>query len=283
MKKYLILITLLILAISISSCKVTPDKVEETVSPTTARSKPSPTVSESSVPTTNPTPTATEDSTPVKTQTPVPTLAPTQTPTSEPTKAPTQAPTQTPKPTPVPTPNPTPVVKDYNNQVTKASLSYGGIDDLGRTISLEGQVPETRNNKYVGIFYFLWLGAHGTAGPYDNTKIVDTFPDALNNENRWGPRYAHHFWGEPLFGYYRANDQWVMRKHVQMLTDADVDFLVFDTTNATGGKTVAAFENEGGGNNTYVSAALDLLKILDEYYKKGYDVPKVAFYTNSNS
>ena len=38
--------------------------------------------------------------------------------------------------------------------------------------------------------------------------------------------------GEPLFGYYLASDEWVMRKHLQMLTDAGIDFTVFDTTNA---------------------------------------------------
>ena len=75
------------------------------------------------------------------------------------------------------------------------------------------------------------------------------------------------FWGEPLFGYYTSDDEWVMRKHVQMLTDADVDYLVFDTTNAF----------------TYTSQALKLMAILDEYAGDGWDVPQVAFYTNSSS
>lgn len=58
-----------------------------------------------------------------------------------------------------------------------------------------------------------------------------------------------------------------MRKHVQMLTDADVDFLVFDATNGY----------------TYTKQALKLMSILDEYQKAGWDVPQVVFYTNSNS
>ncbi len=40
-----------------------------------------------------------------------------------------------------------------------------------------------------------------------------------------------HFCSEPLFGYYTSDDEWVFRKHVQMLTDASVDFIVIDTTN----------------------------------------------------
>jgi hypothetical protein len=227
-----------------------------------------------------PTPSKTVDATETVTEEPD-TPSPTQEQTATPTPNPTSTPTQIPTPTPTPTPTAAPV--EFENSVTYASLSYGGIDSLGREISLEGQVPAKRDGRYVGIFYFLWIGAHGTSGPYDNTKIVETWPDALTNEARWGPLYAHHFWGEPLFGYYRSSDPWVMRKHVQMLTDAGIDFLVFDTTNANGNPSSGPFTSNGGNNNTYISAALDLLKILDEYYKKGHDVPKVAFYTNSNS
>ncbi len=171
---------------------------------------------------------------------------------------------------------------DYNNQVSDYSLSYGGTDALGRELSTQSKVGGVQKDKYVGIFYFLWLGAHGS-GLYDNTEIVNTYSDALSNTSRWGGVGAAHFWGKPLFGYYSANDAWVLRKHVQMLTDADVDFVVFDTTNATGTSTNSGFTSNGGGNNTYIAAALAFTQILDEYYKKGWDVPKVAFYTHSNS
>ncbi|MFR1518815.1 MAG: dockerin type I domain-containing protein [Clostridia bacterium] len=171
---------------------------------------------------------------------------------------------------------------DYHNQVTKYSTSYGGVDGLKRTLLLETSGTGSKKDKCVGLFYFLWMGAHGTA-LYDNTKIVNTYADALRNQGRWGNIGTFHFWGEPLFGYYVSSDQWVMRKHIQMLTDADVDFLVFDTTNASGGKTTQPVTNNGGGNNTYVANALAMLKLLDEYSKAGWDVPQVAFYTNSNS
>ena len=171
---------------------------------------------------------------------------------------------------------------EYRNQVTEYSTSYGGTDALGRTLGLESDVGAPKAEKYVGLFYFLWMGAHGTQ-LYDNTKIVETYADALRNQGRWGSVGTFHFWGEPLFGYYVSSDEWVIRKHVQMLTDADVDFLVFDTTNSTGTPTTQAVTSNGGGNNTYVANALAVMKILDEYYKAGWDVPKVAFSTNSNS
>ena len=33
-------------------------------------------------------------------------------------------------------------------------------------------------------------------------------------------------------GYYLADDDWVIRKHAQMLTDAGVDVIIVDLTNA---------------------------------------------------
>ncbi len=171
---------------------------------------------------------------------------------------------------------------EYQNQVTQYSTSYGGTDALGRVLSLEGTVSQPKKEKYVGLFYFLWMGAHGT-DLYDNTKIINTYSDALWNESRWGNVGTFHFWGEPLFGYYVSSDRWVIRKHVQMLTDADVDFLVFDTTNANGKPTTKPVTNSGGGNNTYVANALAMLEILDEYYQEGWDVPQIVFYTNTHS
>ncbi|GGD64204.1 fibronectin type III domain-containing protein [Paenibacillus nasutitermitis] len=151
-------------------------------------------------------------------------------------------------------------------------VSYGnlaGMDDLGRILPRDGQVPAERSGKYVGIFYFLWMGSHGTAGPYDVTQIRATDPGAVNNGSSplWGALQAWHFWGKPLYDYYLSDDAWVLRKHVQMLTDAKVDFLVFDATNAF----------------TYKTVYDKLFAIMDEYRLKGYKVPKVAFYTNSSS
>ncbi len=150
--------------------------------------------------------------------------------------------------------------------------ALAGVDDLGRVLPMNDTVPNSREGeRYVGIFYFLWQGQHGTSGPYDNSKL-ENIEGALSSESGWieaggGAVGSHHFWGEPLFGYYTSDDEWVMRKHVQMLTDADVDFLVFDATNGY----------------TYAKQALKLMSILDEYQKDGWDVPQVVFYTNSNS
>lgn len=165
------------------------------------------------------------------------------------------------------------VVTDDDNYANTAALTERAsraVDDLGRVLVNETTATQKRDGKYVGLFYFLWLGEHGTA-LYDNTEIAKV-EGALESEKAWmkaggGPVNAFHFWGKPLFGYYKSSDKWVMRKHVQMLTDAGIDFLVFDTSNGP----------------TYANNALALMKILKEYQDQGWNVPKVCFLTNTNS
>ncbi len=160
----------------------------------------------------------------------------------------------------------------YTGTYSSVNGTYGGVDDLGRYLTADSDTTAPRNGRYVGIFYFLWQGEHGTSGPYDNTKIVANNPSAINSESNWyaaggGAQGAHHFWGEPLFGYYTSSDTWVMRKHLQMLTDANVDFICFDATNGY----------------TYTARVKQLIGVWYEYLLQGYNVPKIVFYTNTNS
>lgn len=160
----------------------------------------------------------------------------------------------------------------YEGPFAEVNGALGGTDDLGRTLASSSEVGELRADRTVGVFYFLWIGEHGTDGPYDNSAIVEANPDAIKSESRWlkaggGPQQAHHFWGEPLFGYYLSSDKWVMRKHLQMLVDAGVDYIVFDTTNAV----------------TYDARVKEIIAIWYEYLEMGVNVPKISFYTNTNS
>ncbi|MED5020820.1 hypothetical protein P9847_26515 [Paenibacillus chibensis] len=146
---------------------------------------------------------------------------------------------------------------------------YGGIDALGRELPRQEHTGGTRPEKYVGLFYFLWLGQHGKEGPFDNSRILETWPSAVLDPHHpaWGPEEVYHFWGEPLYGYYLNDDAWVLRKHMQLLTSAGVDFIVFDTTNAS----------------TYKPVYEVLFRVMDELSKQGFPVPKFAFYTNTES
>ncbi len=157
------------------------------------------------------------------------------------------------------------------DKITEKEVTVNGslvcMDDLGRSVVSAGE-----SEKLVGVFYFLWQGQHGKDYLYDNTRIVASNPDAIKSEEEWmasggGNVGEFHFWSEPLFGYYTSDDEWVLRKHVQMLTDASVDFIVIDTTNAF----------------TYSQSAKKLIGIWHEYLLEGWNVPKIAFYTNSYS
>ena len=123
--------------------------------------------------------------------------------------------------------------------------------------------------RLVGLFYFLWLGEHGRQGPYDVTKILAADPDAGRKpgSSQWGGIGVYHHWGEPLYGYYFSDDEWVVRRHMKLIMQAGVDFIFFDTTNS--------FVYEHNANL--------VMRVLKEYHDAGWKVPKVMFYTNSDS
>lgn len=143
-------------------------------------------------------------------------------------------------------------------------LNITGTDDFGRVISpVDGKVNADR---YVGMFYFLTLGQHTNhTGIYDIDEITygSTYDKAFTDYNTpITPLGSAHFWGKPVFGYYNSLDPWVMRKHIEMLTMAGVDFLVLDTSN----------------NVLYPEVTAKLFAILKEYQEDGWNVPRVVYY-----
>jgi hypothetical protein len=111
------------------------------------------------------------------------------------------------------------------------SDTWVATDALGRHVSYH---LDPRPDRKVVMFYFLWLGpeAHDH-GPYDISRILSIDPSAMQKQDSplWGPIGEAHHWGEPLFGFYNTDDPWVLRKHAEMLADAGVDAVVFDTSN----------------------------------------------------
>ena len=97
--------------------------------------------------------------------------------------------------------------------------SWVATDGLGRSLPSAAEVGLPKANRAVGLFYFLWN--EGQNAVYDLTKLVAANP----SQPALGPPGAFHHWGEPLFGYYRQDDAYVLRKHVQMVSDVGVDVL----------------------------------------------------------
>ncbi len=141
--------------------------------------------------------------------------------------------------------------------------TWVATDALGRTLPGFEECGPPRRDRTVGIFYFLWLGAHVNGGPHDISTILAKDPTAIANKNSplWGPMHAMHHWGESVFGYYNTDDPYVLRKHAQMLSDAGVDVVIFDVTNQA----------------TYRKNYMALLSAFAEVRANGCRTPQVAF------
>ncbi len=144
------------------------------------------------------------------------------------------------------------------------AVNLVATDDYGRRLLTVDKKED--DDRYVGLFYFLWLGqnSESTRGIYDMAEITENGEniDAFQCNDRSSPVGAAHFWGKPVWGYYNSTDEWVMRKQVEMLTLAGVDFLIFDCTNGF----------------TYPQTTGPLFRILKEYQDAGWNVPKVMYY-----
>ena len=115
------------------------------------------------------------------------------------------------------------------------SDTWVATDGLGRRLPTAAEAGPPKGGRTVGMFYFLTHGQkpHMDEGVFDVEKIMAACPDAMERPTSppWGPIYQHHYWSEPLFGYYRATDKGVIRKHAQMLADAGVDTIILDNSN----------------------------------------------------
>lgn len=151
-------------------------------------------------------------------------------------------------------------------------VPWPAVDGLGRHLPVSGDgAPAPRPNRCVGIFYFLWNGYHDApdAPLYDVAKILATDPEALGKPDSplWGREGQMHFWGEPLFGYYRNADPWVLRRHAHLLADAGIDTLIFDTTNRV----------------TYKDVVLALCDVFAAVRREGSPTPQITFMTNTRA
>ncbi|MEL7585623.1 MAG: hypothetical protein AAGU19_02840 [Prolixibacteraceae bacterium] len=145
-----------------------------------------------------------------------------------------------------------------------------GVDQFGRSFTT---ITSLKNEKQVGLFFWPWIGQPYASGIWDATKILampngmKILTDFNSLDESVSPNGQAHYWGEPIWGYYNSEDEWVIRKQIQMLTIAGIDFIFFDTTNAL----------------IYKNVFMKVLAVIDEYLKNGWNPPRVVFYTHSHS
>ncbi|MBR3750256.1 MAG: hypothetical protein IKK58_00630 [Clostridia bacterium] len=141
-----------------------------------------------------------------------------------------------------------------------------GIDEFDRVLS-----PSTgrREDKTVGMFYWLWHGSWVGDEVIDTSKIIEQYglDYALHNVPEYNPNMWPQYWGEPLYGYYDSDDEYVIRKHLEMLAYAGVDYIMFDATNTL----------------TYPATVRKICGIILELQSEGFNPPQIAYYTHTAS
>lgn len=155
-----------------------------------------------------------------------------------------------------------PLPSDWEGRDTMPD-TWAATDMLGEKVADNKMTGDVRENKYVGIFYHLFLTRQQGA-VYDNSQLLE--------ENyfdpQYGPYHTDHFWGKPIYDYYRNTDAYVIRRHATLLYNAGVDVIIFDTTNA------------GFPFAPYWSAILDTLY---QMRKEGLNTPQVAFHCGDDT
>ena len=116
--------------------------------------------------------------------------------------------------------------------------TWVATDALGRTMPGYDAVGpvKTDQRRVVGIFYITWHTQNlaNMPAPYDAdvTKVLQADPNARFQADNPNWKRGSYHWGEPEMGYFLSQDEWVIRKDMSMLSDAGVDVLVLDVTNA---------------------------------------------------
>lgn len=160
-------------------------------------------------------------------------------------------------------------LKNYTQQETGSpiippiSSNWVATDGAGRSLPTHETTGSFKKNKYVGIFYFLLHGQYNDKAVYDITALTKANP----TNPKFGPEASWHWWGQPEVGYFKADDPWVIRRNLQLLTLAGVDILFFDATNA----------------DAYLSTVSKLCEISVEMRRKGIPTPYICFVTYTKS
>jgi hypothetical protein len=153
-----------------------------------------------------------------------------------------------------------------------SSDQWSNNDALGRSSLSYSDVGAKKNDKFIGMFYWTWHTDNLAEwvmpdGSIANiSEIIRDNPNAEDDPNdaAWQNIWdgGVFWWEEPLFGYYRTTDPWVLRKHAEMLADAGVDLVFFDCTN---------------GSFTWKSSYTVLLETWAKAREDGVNTPKISF------
>ena len=142
--------------------------------------------------------------------------------------------------------------------------TWAATDEMGRTLPMYEDTGGPREDRTVALFYWSWHVSQDSGEPLNVQKFIEQYPEAIHdfNHSAWPKSRTVHFWNESVFGYYKTNDKWVLRKHAEMLANAGVDVIFFDNTN---------------GQMTFKDSYKFIFETFQEALDDGVDVPKISF------
>lgn len=154
----------------------------------------------------------------------------------------------------------------YEEPVAEVRDTYNDLmtatDMLGRKVT-DAEEAGPKKDKIIGLFYWTWRNQDIQNRAVNLTKLLARNPEAeydINHE-AWTDHDATH-WNEPFYGFYRNNDPYVVRQHMQYFADAGVDVIFFDNSN---------------GCFVWLDAVKGVLDEMVRAKKDGIKVPKFAF------
>ncbi len=153
---------------------------------------------------------------------------------------------------------------------TISPSTWAATDGLGRTLSSYEEAGAEKTDRFVGMFYWVWHYPWiENNEPITTGSILDFYPEAVNdwNHSAWNGTYdgRPYFWDEPLYGFYTNMDEYVLRKHAELLADADIDTVILDTTNST---------------KVFPEGYTALFEVWGKARENGIDTPDVMFMLN---
>lgn len=155
-------------------------------------------------------------------------------------------------------------VESINNETTQNKASadtWVATDALGRSLPNYDDCGKYKQKKYVGMFYWLWQEAL-----MSNATIKLASDVVKDNPASPAFEFLRYYHDEPEAGFYHPSDKWAIRRNLQMLANAGIDFVFFDFTN---------------GNQGYLSLD-NFMSVAMEMYNSGIPVPKISFFMNVN-
>ena len=144
--------------------------------------------------------------------------------------------------------------------------TWVATDGVRRVMPTSEDVPlKTDKDRTVGIFYVTWHTQNlhnGKEYRADVSRVLAQDPYASRNNDSPAWTKSSYHWGEPEWGYFLSQDEYVIRKDMSMLTDAGVDMIIFDVTNAV----------------LYWDEWAVTLRTMAQMKKEGNKVPKFCFW-----